>query len=158
MNKKKKVIIISCLIFVLAILVTVVLIVQHNVRARHPFCNVEFVDGGVGVFDSVPLRPLTSAEFERVNEFLQSLELRLANAEEDYYGGLFPCVQLRDADGVEYLIYCNDIRGDGVYLLYCTQYIRDGDKIVNTERDKYYIDGADMQVFIAMCREMLDEE
>ena len=118
----------------------------------YPFADVDFVDGGVGVFDEIPLRSLTAAEFDRTVAFLKELALRDASGVEDHYGGDFPCVQLRDASGAEYRIYCDDLRGDGVWLLYCTRFAESG-----AETRKYYIDEADMRSFIAMCREMLEQ-
>ena len=119
----------------------------------YPFADADFVDGSVGVFDTVPLRPLNAAELERVKGFLQDLELRQAVGEEDYYGGVFPCVQLRDANGTEHRIYCDDLRGDGVFLLYCTRFAESG-----SETHKYYIDEADMQAFAQKARALLEKE
>ena len=118
----------------------------------YPFADADFVDGSVGVFDTVPLRSLTAAEFDRAVAFLKELALRDASGVADSYGGVFPCVQLRDANGTEYRIYCDDLRGDGVFLLYCTCFTESG-----SETHKYYIDEADMRAFIAMCREMSDQ-
>ena len=117
----------------------------------YPFADVDFVDGSVGVLDTVALRPLNAVELERVKGFLQDLELRQTVGEEDYYGSVFPCIQLRDANGAEHRIYCDDLRGDGVFLLYCTRFTESG-----SETHKYYIDEADMQAFEVLCSELLE--
>ena len=126
-------------------------------KTLQPFADVDFVNGEVGrVQTAIPLRSLNTAEFDRVKNFLQKLELRRVDANENgVRNEVRPGFQLYDAQGVTYFICCGIERSTSI--MYYTRHIKDGTR-VNIECDKYYIDEADMQAFEAMCSEMLEAQ
>ena len=121
------------------------------------FADVDFVDGSVGVPDTVALRPLNAAELERVKGFLQDLELHQAEADEKDANNRIRCgFRLCDAQGTQYFISCG-INRQSVAVLYYTHRIEDGARI-NIEYNEYYIDEADMQAFEVLCSELLEAQ